>query len=696
MGTDWKRFVSVAVVTVSSAWQGQALAGPTKGPTEYRVVAGDTCGKVAQKVYGDGKHIELIHQHNKLGPKPHRLKAGMVLLIVPPETGSVAEGPDAQLTFVRNEVEAYTPGYHPGRRDEPLLRGHRVGTRESSSAQITFRDETQLQLSENTLVVILGDTSQRSTRERRGETVLLRGSLMARLGDLAGTKPAAVATPGGRVEFVSGQNEAHLAVDEKKTTRLSVHKGNTRLASGGKSVPVGAGFGTVAENGKPPTTPRPLPAAPHWLLVPPLVLTRDASTDLRATYEPGLPNQALSTYHVQLARDADFNDLIVDARVPTSVTELHAKQLPPGTYHLRVSARDAQGLQGAYATASSVQVAQVACQPATSTQPALVTLPDGVLCALDDADASKTGRTLPLAPGLAHRVRCGQDAQALASQTAPSVAIAPAQSGQPHLRMELGSAAFQQGRGTRSLQLLVTDATGAPTDLPPERLGLQFPPGVTHTPLQNVGLGQYTSTLSWPTGQTGLSGALRIAGLPDQPLPIPDALPPTLVEPPRQPPPEGRWALELAPLAGFRPQAGPLLAPSFGLEIGARFVLPVGTIGPALRLEYEVLPERTGMPGVPLFALSLPVSYRFRALRAVAQPYIGLAPVVLIQPPGGLPASTTGVGFALAGLLGLQLHVFHGGPFFEAGYRRALALPAVAVVDSWHSGQFLVGYRFQL
>lgn len=216
MWTDWKRLVSIAVVTVSSAWQGQALAAPSKGPTEYRVVAGDTCGKVAQKVYGDGKYIEFIHQHNKLGPKPHRLKAGMVLVIVPPETASVAEGPDAQLTFVRNEVEAYTPGYHPGRRDEPLLRGHRVGTRESSSAQITFRDETQLQLSENTLVVILGDTSQRSTRERRGETVLLRGSLMARLGDLAGTKPTAVATPGGRVEFVSGQNEAHLAVDEKK------------------------------------------------------------------------------------------------------------------------------------------------------------------------------------------------------------------------------------------------------------------------------------------------------------------------------------------------------------------------------------------------------------------------------------------------------------------------------------------------
>ena len=107
----------------------------------------ETCASIATKLYGDEKWITLIHDHNDMGQPPHSLKAGQVLRI-PPRIPS--DSPDARLTFLRRLVEAYTPDRHPGQRNEPLLRGHRVNTLESSSAEVTFADTSRLQLGEQT------------------------------------------------------------------------------------------------------------------------------------------------------------------------------------------------------------------------------------------------------------------------------------------------------------------------------------------------------------------------------------------------------------------------------------------------------------------------------------------------------------------------------------------------------------------
>ena len=243
---------------------------------DYVVKDGDTCQAIARKIYGDSKHLKLLHANNKLGPLPHKLKAGMILKVpasaepepapttsspttsppttsppttpapAPPPAAPPTPGPDALLTFLRNEVDAYTPEQHPGQRDEPLHRGHRVNTHAASSAEITFADTSRIQLGEESLIVILGNTRTRArTSGKPEDTTLVTGSLRAHLGGLAGKpRPLAVATPTAEVALEPG--ETQLDVDAEQSTRLAVHRGSARLRARDKTVNVPEQHGSKA------------------------------------------------------------------------------------------------------------------------------------------------------------------------------------------------------------------------------------------------------------------------------------------------------------------------------------------------------------------------------------------------------------------------------------------------------------------
>ena len=280
---------------------------------DYVVQKGDTCEKVTRKLYGSGKHIDLLHANNELGPKPHHLKPGMVLRMPRSVDGDVAPAPaapDAILSFLRNEVDAYTPAQHPGRRDEPLSRGHRVNTHAAASAEITFADESRLQLGEHSLIVILGSTRTQARTGKAEDTPLVTGSLRAHLGALAGKPrpPLTLATPSAEVALAPG--EAQVSVDAEQSTRLAVHRGSARLRAQRKSVTVPEQHGSKAARGQPPTPPRPLPAAPIWTSPPPLFVLQQSPEPVISTYAagvglPGAPTPA--GWHVQVASDERFN-----------------------------------------------------------------------------------------------------------------------------------------------------------------------------------------------------------------------------------------------------------------------------------------------------------------------------------------------------------------------------------------------------
>ena len=51
-------------------------------------------------------------------------------------------------------------------------------------------------------------------------------------------------------------------------------------------------------------------------------------------------------FHIQIARDAQFNDLLLDTRVPARTLQVDMRQLVPGDYALRVSGIDADDFEG--------------------------------------------------------------------------------------------------------------------------------------------------------------------------------------------------------------------------------------------------------------------------------------------------------------------------------------------------------------
>ena len=194
-----RRFaLALALLGVSSRVDAQPRRPAPRAParpalTDYRVVAGDTCASIAQRMYRDVRRTNLIHENNPaLGRPPHRLRPGTVLRL--PRAAPTRTEPDAILTQTQNSVEIGAPTGRRARGLDPLFRGTTVSTGSASTAEVTFADETQLRMSEQTTVVILGESN---TRVRRlagaGDTTLVRGTLRAFLDNLAA--PAAPVAP---------------------------------------------------------------------------------------------------------------------------------------------------------------------------------------------------------------------------------------------------------------------------------------------------------------------------------------------------------------------------------------------------------------------------------------------------------------------------------------------------------------------
>jgi len=338
---------------------------------QYTVKKGDSCASIAKRFYGDTRYADLLHEANNItGPQPHVLKEGRVL-VIPPKPPSPS-GPDAKLTAVRNRVEVQLPEVRPGRINDPLYRGNRVSTEAVSAAAVTFRDETQVRLGERTLVVILGDANSAASSKSVTETSLVTGNLRALMAKSdqksAEPKSVAITTKGAKVRMVGG--EAQVSADEKHTTRLAVYSGNSKITAAKKTEDVAAGFGSKAELGKAPEQPKPLPFPPVWTAGLPAVLMDQGKGAPSFVAEYGILEGAqrtrVASWHVQVARDAKFDDVVVDRVVGHEVQRLEAPAPSPGRYFVRVSAIDQDHFEGAFSRVMPFGVIKATTSP-TST-----------------------------------------------------------------------------------------------------------------------------------------------------------------------------------------------------------------------------------------------------------------------------------------------------------------------------------------
>lgn len=313
---------------------------------EYTVVAGDTCGRIAQRMWGNARRYDLIHSFNPgMGPPPHHLVPGTVLRL--PRVATAASTlPDARVTAAERRVTA-RPRDEETWRDAhiglDLYRGWHVVTEERSSAELTFRDTSVVAMRADTLVIIFGETS---TRVRRGGTdaTLERGSMRTALGALRGTGDASggalalhVNMPSSQADLSGGSSV--LSVDDGGTSRVSAHVGDVRLrGESGPVMRVPEGMGSAVAPHARPTPPRPLPPAPVWANGP----RRFFGASGRGAVISGewSPAPAARTYHVEIARQPDGREIVASTEVPSSVTRFELHGFPPGTYYVRVSTID--------------------------------------------------------------------------------------------------------------------------------------------------------------------------------------------------------------------------------------------------------------------------------------------------------------------------------------------------------------------
>jgi opacity protein-like surface antigen len=719
---------------------------------EYVVQPGDTCESISLKFWRNQLRYDKLHALNpKMGPMPHKLAAGTVLVVDKP-------GPDARVTAIHNKVESATPAVHSSFTNEPLSRGNTVSTEVSSHAEVTFRDTTRVQLGEQTLVVILGDASSKAAvRSGANDTTLVNGSLRAHLGDFAG-KQTTVATPGARVDL--GKGEAKLSVDEEKSTRLAVYSGTSSLSSAGKSVAVKDGFGSKAKLGKPPTPPRPLPDAPTWTTPPPrtllaLDITGAAGStgatgggvgadgaQLTATYGPlaGGKGPAAQRWHVQLARDEKFNDFVVDATVPAEIVKLETKQLPSGTYYVRVAAIDADKFEGKFGATSITHVLAAKLVASAAGKRAAVEPPKGSFCGLDGAPLAEVLAPLELTPAHAHVLKC---AEKLDGEGATELTIGEELAGAVTIVATPGTKTA--GGGARLVTLTLRDAAGAPVTGAKVTATIATPAtesgGATvDPPAETATKGTYAALVHVPAGVKSVRVSLAVAGAGTQEIQV-DGEPPAapLVKPAEPTATPNGGADTKAGRSGFHryelaaglettlPRTGSALGFGAAFELSRviskdAFALTIGLRGAfALRGEVDgdtvacgaaAAPARCGGSDVfdtrvahDTFALGVGIGLRLRATSWLT-PYVVVRPELVYDrattravPSSGTLTLTTSDGvtrFAFSAGAGASFAVGPGGLYVEAAYRGSSRHVVDVATAPIGGGLLSLGYRLEL
>ncbi|MBL8682117.1 MAG: LysM peptidoglycan-binding domain-containing protein [Myxococcales bacterium] len=675
---------------------------------DYRVQQGDTCPSIAQRLYGDVGRIDVIHQNNPgLGRLPHRLRPGQILRLPRSATGP-APSSAARVSFVRNEVNAFTPEQHRARRDESLSRGHRLGTLDQSSAEVTFIDETQLQLEENTLVVVLGRSAQRVDAGNASETRLERGTLRASLAALAGgaatpqPRQITVQTPSATAQVGAGSSLVN--VDARASTRLSVHQGASSIRAAGRTVAVNEGFGSRADRGRAPRPPQPLPARPVWSTVfSPLVLvdgTDDAArVAVSAQYTRGSGGPAPVVWHVQLARDERFNDLLVDARVPAAVTNLDTR-LGPGVYHARVAAVDADGFEGRPSEVSTVRVSAVTLDAGGPGRRASIRVTQGTFCSIDGAPLALVSGSIELSPLRRHTLRCAVDAN---GRGAIERVLGPEQSGLVTVRARAFGAEYDGPRGSRRVLVGVYDAVGQP--VVGATLRARAPRGVTVEPLRaSAQRGVYETVARWngavSAGVLGVFVGDESGANPSAELALEASAPPA-VAPVQAPPPRPHVGLELAFAGDAMITFDPRFRTGLGVSLDARARIPAGPglllgaragylrfgcSGPVSTDPNVFCPPVTAATmsaprnsiGIDTFDLGVQVGAYLARHNAPVTGYVTFVPQWIFQRTSvvrgdGSEVIIAGSTFSALAMAGAQLRIGPGGLFANLGYRGAVA-----------------------
>ncbi len=301
----------------------------------YTVRPGDTLWDFSAEYLKGTEYWPRVQALNKV-PNPQHLQPGSRLKVpvawlkhqpLPAKVISVQGG--VKLKAATGSTAAPVTGAE-------IFSGDEIISGPDGSITLEFADGSRLLVDPNTTVIMDTLGSFEATGMVDTTLRLQRGRVENQVTPRSGKRRYQIITPAA-VAAVRG-TRFRVAADADKNVMLSeVLEGAVGVAGAGASQDVGAGFGTLAEAGKPPLPPRRLLAAPALA-----GLKRHMAPQAIHFAWPAI--EGAIGYHAQLSTDAKFTTLLRD--VVLSEAQLAWPAVTVGDYFLRVRARDDIGLEG--------------------------------------------------------------------------------------------------------------------------------------------------------------------------------------------------------------------------------------------------------------------------------------------------------------------------------------------------------------
>ncbi|MEA3506941.1 MAG: LysM peptidoglycan-binding domain-containing protein [Elusimicrobiota bacterium] len=322
---------------------------------EIEVQPGDTLSKFARRYLNDPqKWPELLEYNNIPSGDPNLLLPGDVLRV----PTKLVKDQIADIMYIKNNVRKRLAGagaWEKAHTRERMYPEDGIRTAEDSAAKIQYLKGGKANIGENALVFLRPE-------ERRENVVKLEvGELRA--------KDVKVLTDSASID-PEKDSEYTARVDEDKTTTLSVFKGRVDFISSGEKITIDEGYMSVAEFNKPPSKPLQLPDAPEIEDIPDRetqfedgiptdVITSEtfSSSDLTQRLSAQTENKdAIRGVHVQVARDDDFTEMVVDREIKGATEENIKESLPDGQYWWRAAFVNKRGVRGKFSQPVKLRV----------------------------------------------------------------------------------------------------------------------------------------------------------------------------------------------------------------------------------------------------------------------------------------------------------------------------------------------------
>jgi hypothetical protein len=340
-----------AAVKAQPAARPQAPRAAAAPVLRYTTRLGDTLIGLGQRLLLDPAAWSEVQRLNHIAD-PRRMQPGTILRI---PVALLRASPDTATAQAVDGAVEWRPapaapagdaaGWQTLLPGQSLQSGAQVRTLAQGSALLLLANGTRIHLQPDSLLDLDSLQSYAQGAMHASRLGLQRGQ--ARILDNPQRRPnqnLRVITPGAQAvvrgtEFRVGYGDG--------TTRQTTLDGAVELAAGDAQVTVDKGYGSLSANGQAPLPPVRLLPAPDL----PGLAARFERLPLRLTWatQPGAQSW------VALVTPADASLHILVRKDVTSPT-LGVADLPDGHYLLRVSALDAQGLQG-YAAEQPFEVA---------------------------------------------------------------------------------------------------------------------------------------------------------------------------------------------------------------------------------------------------------------------------------------------------------------------------------------------------